>query len=288
MFSGDLMPDDLSFEEEIEQFIKFLEYYNESYYLPSHVIAENIFGETILPTDRGRNQFKMYSLDEICKSCDCFREGRFIFTPKTTDAIWYKTYGDDFYIFLIEFKGDYLCKNTRKCTLIELKDDLEVLQQRYENNEDFGDIVKRMDSIINKYSDKMLNGLAVKPLETVTVSLPLIYEEYYKKNQDQGSVKWIDIKEFLDKSKIVYRLVSISEGHNPNRFRTRTNAYRCSSFIPISCNKYAQAEEDDEPIKSYESNLRPFYKRYQNAGIINHYDFIENTEFNNFIKDYLM
>ena len=30
----------------------------------------------------------------------------------------------------------------------------------------------------------MLNGLAAKPLETVTIALPLIYEEYYKKNKD--------------------------------------------------------------------------------------------------------
>lgn len=284
------MPNDEVYTVEEQQFIDFLEYYEDNYYLPSHVIAENEFGETILPTDKGRNQFEMYSLDEICKSCECFREGDYSFTPKTTDAIWYKKCDGYFYIFLIEFKGDYLCKNTNKCTLIDLKDDIEILQNGYSQYDDeykkIGSIINRMDQVIKKYSDKLLNGLAVKPLETVTVSIPLIYEDYYEKNKD--SVDWIDIREFLRKSIIVYRLVSISEDYNPNRHRTRGKSYRCSSFPPIPCNKYAIDEEDQEPIKTYEANLRTYYKRFKESEVIDYYDFLENTEFNNFIRDYLM
>ena len=278
------MPSSIEYNDEETQFIKFLEYF-ENYYLPSHIIAQNIYGETILPTKKGKNQFEMYSLDDICKSCSCFKENDLIFTPKTTDAIWYKKCGDIFYIFLIEFKGDYLCKNSSKCSLIELKKDLENINDEYNNS--FNHIVGSMKNIVNKYSDKMLNGLAMKPLETVTVSIPLIYEDYYRNNKNKSDVEWIDIREFLNNSKIVYRVVSISEGYEPNRQRTRGRAYRCSNMIPNECEKYAKEEMDDEPIKSYESSLKTYYKRYENAGIIYNYDFIENTEFNNFIKNYL-
>lgn len=284
------MPNDEVYTVEEQQFIDFLEYYEQDFYLPSHVIAENRFGETILPTDKGRNQFEMYSLDEICKSCECFMEGDHPSTPKTTDAIWYRKCEDDFYIFLIEFKGDYLCKNTNKCTLIDLKDDMEILKQEYNQNDDeykkINSIIKRMDNVIGKYSDKLLNGLAFKPLETVTVSIPLIYEEYFEKNKDL--VKWMDIREFLRKSIIVYRLVTISEGYTPNRQKSRGKAYRCSSFPPIPCNKYAIEEEDHEVVKTYEANLKTYYKRFKESEVIDYYDFLENTEFNNFINDYLM
>ena len=284
------MPNDEIYTVEEKQFIDFLEYYKEDFYLPSHVIAENIKGETILPTDRGRNQFEMYSLDEICQSCECFQEGDYSFTPKTTDAIWYKKCEDDFYIFLIEFKGDYLCKYTNKCTLIDLKDDMETLMQGYREQDDeykkINSIITRMEKVIDKYSDKLLNGLAVKPLETVTVSLPLIYEEYFEKNKD--SVNWMDIREFLRESIIVYRLVTISENYTSNRHRDRAKSYRCSSFTPIPCNKYAIEEEDQEPIKTYEANLSTYYKRFKESEVIDYYDFLENIEFNNFIKNYLM
>lgn len=278
------MSSNIDYTDEETQFIKFLEYF-ENFYLPSHIIAQNIYGETILPTKKGKNQFEMYSLDDICKSCSCFKENDIIFTPKTTDAIWYKKCGDTFYIFLIEFKGDYLCKNSSKCSLIELKKDLENVNRQYNN--DLKHIVGSMKNIVNKYSDKMLNGLAMKPLETVTVSIPLIYEDYFRNNKNDSEVEWIDIRKFLNKSKIVYRVVSISENYEPNRHRSRGRAYRCSNMIPNACERYAEEELDDEPIKSYESNLRTYYKRYENAGIIYNYDFIENTEFNNFIKNYL-
>lgn len=278
------MSSNIDYTDEETQFIKFLEYF-ENFYLPSHIIAQNIYGETILPTKKGKNHFEMYSLDDICKSCSCFKENDIIFTPKTTDAIWYKKCGDTFYIFLIEFKGDYLCKNSSKCSLIELKKDLENVNRQYNN--DLKHIVGSMKNIVNKYSDKMLNGLAMKPLETVTVSIPLIYEDYFRNNKNDSEVEWIDIRKFLNKSKIVYRVVSISENYEPNRHRSRGRAYRCSNMIPNACERYAEEELDDEPIKSYESNLRTYYKRYENAGIIYNYDFIENTEFNNFIKNYL-
>lgn len=271
------------YTDEEKQFICFLKDYPQ-YYLESFKIALNDDGDTILPTDRGRNQFKMYALDKICESCKCFKHEDYESRPKTSDAIWYKKCEDKFFIFLIEFKGDYLCKNSKKCTLLDVLDTLKQKNQAL-NHELTGEI-KQLKSVVKKYSDSQLNGLAVKPLESVTIALPLIYEEYYDNNKQKG-IKHLDINNFLKKSKIIYRVVSISEEYTPNRHRQRSNTYRCSNVTPKACNKYAKAEEDDEPIKSYESSLKAFHRRYLDAGIIQSADFIENIEFNNFIKNYL-
>ena len=273
----------MSFSDEEIQFIKFLEYYPQ-FYKKAHVIAENKEGESILPTGKGRNEFKMYALDDICHSCNNFYDDGIFFTPKTTDAIWYKKIEDKFFIFLIEFKGDKLCKNSSKCSLVDVFDTIKQKNEVYHN--EFRSVIGSLEKIINKYSDKMLNGLAAKPLETVTISLPLIYEEYYEKNKDNDDVKYIDIKSFLDNARIVYRVVSIAD-ENANRQKSRGRAYRCSNMVPALCDRYAKENNDREINSSYESSLKTYHKRYEKAGIIYNADFVDNTAFNNFINNHL-
>ena len=274
----------MSLTSEETQFVKFLESFPQ-FYMESHRIAENKKGISILPKGKGRNEFKMYSLDDICHSCSIFKEGGLLFTPKTTDAIWYKKENDNFYIFLIEFKGDYLCKNSSKCKLVDVADTLKIKNEHYNN--EFQHEIKDLEKIISKFSDKMLNGLAAKPLETVTIALPLIYEEYYEKNKDHDDVEYLDIRSFLSKSRIIYRVVSISEDYEPNRQRTRGRSYRCSTMIPAACKKLAREKHDRELEASYESSLQTYHKRYVRAGIVYSAGFVDNTAFNNFIDDYL-
>ena len=57
----------------------------------------------------------------------------------------------------------------------------------------------------------MLNGLAAKPLETVTISLPLIYEEYYEKNKDD--VKYLVIRNFLRNSRKFQKSLKCEKTH---------------------------------------------------------------------------
>lgn len=263
-------------------FVNFLESFPQ-FYKKAHVIAENKDGVSILPTGKGRNEFKMFSLDDICHSCYTFKQGDVWFTPKTTDALWYKKCGDNFIIFLIEFKGDYLCRNSSKCSLVDVVDTLKIKNENYNN--EFINEIKRLDKIISKYSDKMLNGLAVKPLETVTIALPLIYEEYYEKNKDE--IEYLDIRKFLASSRIVYRVVSISEDYEANRQRSRGKSYRCSNMIPSACKIYAEEKHDNELVASYESSLQTYHKRYVKAGIVDSAGFVENITFNNFINTYL-
>ena len=260
------------------KFVKFLESFPQ-FYWPSHKIAENTKGISILPMDDGKNEFKMYALDEICHSCSIFKEGGVWFTPKTTDAIWYKKEGENFFIFLIEFKGDFLCRTSSKCSLVKVVDSLK--NKNY--NDEFTREITSLDKIVDKYSDRMLNGLAAKPLETVTIALPLIYEEYYEKN----NVEYLDIRKFLSNSRIIYRVVSISDDYEPNRQRSRGRSYRCSNMIPSACKKLARERHDHELDSSYESSLQTHHRRYERAGIVFSAGFVDNMAFNNFIENYL-
>lgn len=267
------------YTEEEQSFIDFLGSYSR-FYLPSREIAENKFGETILPA--GQGDFRMYALDEICHSCKIFREGKFLFTPKTTDAIWYKKVNGMFYIFLIEFKGDFLFRNSSKCSLIELADNLKAKNEHL--NDELKSELKTANWLIGRYSDRMLNGLAAKPLETVTVALPLIYEDYLGNNPD---VQDINIRSFLDSSRIIYRVISLARDWESNRLRARSKSFRSSNVIPSSCKKYAELKHDREPVTSYESSLKTHHRRYERAGIVYSADFVDNTAFNNFIDNYL-
>ncbi len=261
-------------------FIDFLGSFRQ-FYWKAHEIAENSKGVSILPIGDGKNEFRMYALDEICHSCKIFREGNLLITPKTTDAIWYKKENNNFFIFLIEFKGDFLCRNSSKCTLVEVVDSI----KEKDTQGEFSKEIYKLDKIVDKYSDRMLNGLAAKPLETVTIALPLIYEEYYEKNKDD--VEFLDIRKFLDSARIIYRVVSISDKYEPNRQRTRGKSYRCSTMIPARCKQLALERHDRELDASYESSLQTYHRRYERAGIVYSAGFVDNIAFNNFIENYL-
>ena len=115
--------------------------------------------------------------------------------------------------------------------------------------------------------------MALKPLECVTVALPLIYKDYLNKHEEQ---EIFDIVDFLRKSVINYYVVVIPED-DENTFRTRTNAKTLGSAV------VDDITEDDELTKDYESNLKAYYERYKQAGIINSYKFMDTSEFNNFV-----
>ena len=261
-------------------FVEFLNSYPQ-FYKKAHEIAENSKGVSILPMGGGKNEFKMFSLDEICHSCQIFREGNLLITPKTTDALWYKKENGNFFIFLIEFKGDLLFRNSSKCHLVYASENL---KDKNENSDiDLSVEIDHLDKALLKYSDKMLNGLAAKPLETVTIALPLIYEDYYENND----VEYLDMREFLNNSRIIYRVVSIANRYEPNRQRSRGKSYRSSNMIPSVCRKLARKKHDRELDTSYETSLQTYYRRYERAGIVYSAGFVDNVAFNNFIENYL-
>ena len=95
------------------------------------------------------------------------------------------------------------------------------------------------------------------------------------------------MKNFLSSSRIIYRVVSISENYEPNRQRSRAKSYRCSNIIPSVCKKLAREKHDNELTSSYESSLQTYHRRYERAGIVYSAGFVDNVAFNNFIENYL-
>ena len=131
-----------------------------------------------------------------------------------------------------------------------------------------------------------MKGLAAKPLETVTIALPLIYEEYFEKNKDKEDVEYIDIRNFLSKSRIIYRVVSLSD-ETSNRQKSVGSSYRCSNMIPTEYKLYARKKHDRLLELSYESSLKTYHRRYEKAGIVYSAGFVDTKGFNNFINNHL-
>ena len=275
----------LNFIAQQNQFIKFIESYNE-YLWPAYRIAEKNDDKSLINVKKDGNCFKLYSLDNICQSRSIFWKNEPNITPKTTDALWFKKGGGGkFFIYLIEFKGD---KIDNKSTKQRFKDYIKELKRnkKYALNDidkrEIQNVINNILPFYNKYSDSMLNSLVLKPLETITTSLPLIYMDYYGKNKKNDGVEYIDMKDFLRKAIINYYVVIFCDKDkedNPHRVRTfaKTTGNEIINEIP---------QKDDLELKeNYKNNLNTYYERYKKAKIFNFYDYLDPSQVNMFIKD---
>lgn len=292
-----MMVDKMDFIEQQKQFEMFLKSY-EDYLRPAYMIAQNNDDETILNVKKIGSHFRLFSLDSICQTRKIFWKYSSInFTPKTTDAIWFKP-GDDgsFFIYLIEFKGDKIKNKSTKSRFKEYLEELENDRDQAWNpidKREINKIINKITPFYNKYSDSMLNSLVLKPLETVTTTIPLIYKDYYLNNKDNDNVKFIDIVDFLKGAVINYYVVLFPDD-NPkideeneineyNPFRNRTNAKTLGDTIVEGV--YTHSQRDDIELKeSYENILNSYYERYKQAEIINRYEFMATDEFNAFVS----
>ena len=265
--------------EFIDQQVLFCDFFQtyEPYFKKAYIIAKNNDDESILNPKSIGNNCKFYSLDAICQTRSIFW-GDIDFTPKTTDAIRFKKCENgSFCIYLIEFKGDKIKNKTSKAKFKEYLDELEE-KLKYSLNsierEEIQKIINSITPLYNKYSDSLLNSLVLKPLETVTTAIPLIYKDYCQKtNPDEI----FDIIDFLRKSKINYYVVLIPDD-DTNPFRTRTDAKTTSNAV-------VDHKNDLELTENYETNLKTYYERYKQAGIIDSYKFMDTREFNNFVLE---
>ena len=283
------MSSDVEYTEDEQKFVDFIESYS-SYHKPAYIISMDNKGVPLLNNKKGKNQFPMYDLDKMCGACTIFWHDGIAITPKTTDALWFKKDEENgvFYIILVEFKGDKLYHKSNKCELVKY---LKTLKDRFRDNpfdDDARMDIPIIEKIIKKYSDKMLNGLALKPLETITIALPLLYQDYCNKHED---VESFDIVGFLRNSEIIYRVVTILDEEN-NDFPENPTASHLQSAATASegsdiCIEQGLVDEDMELLESYEANLATYYYRYAKANIIcDTKNFIDKSGFNNFINDF--
>lgn len=276
---------DLDFIAQQNQFIKFIESYN-AYLWPAYRIAENNDDESLINVKKKGNRFKLYSLDNICQSRPIFWKNKPNITPKTTDALWFKKDDNgDFFIYLIEFKGDKIENKSTKQKFKEYIDDLKEIRDKTDNyfeKEETQKLINKIEPFYNKYSDSMLNSLVLKPLETITTSLPLIYKDYYGKNKENDGVEYIDMNDFLRKATINYYVVIFCDKdkeYNPYRTRTFTKTMGNEIVNEIPKNDNLDLKEN------YKNNLNTYYERYKKAKIFNFYDYLDPSQVNIFIQD---
>ena len=196
-----------------KEFKEFIKSY-EKFYKDITEISMSDFGESLI-----ENDFKMYSLDEMCWDCELLEEN----TPKTTDALWFKESLDGkITLYIIEFKfhnfnnpnaKDMLEIMAKDVNNSELEDKYKCLSDKFKNN---------LRKIKNYYGDEVEFSLILKPIESLSIVIPTLYEQYCI---DKG-IPQKDIRSFLDN--IEKRLIVFvshyddKKKHNKSKQRVQT------------------------------------------------------------------
>ena len=196
-----------------KEFKEFIKSY-EKFYKDITEISMSDFGESLI-----ENDFKMYSLDEMCWDCELLEEN----TPKTTDALWFKESLDGkITLYIIEFKfhnfnnpnaKDMLEIMARDVNDSELEDKYKCLSDKFKNN---------LRKIKNYYGDEVEFSLILKPIESLSIVIPTLYEQYCIDN----GIPQKDIRSFLDN--IEKRLIVFvshyddKKKHNKSKQRVQT------------------------------------------------------------------
>lgn len=196
-----------------KEFKEFIKSY-EKFYKDITEISMSDFGESLI-----ENDFKMYSLDEMCWDCKLLEED----TPKTTDALWFKESLDGkITLYIIEFKfHNFNTPNAKDMLEImakdvndsELEDKYKCLSDKFKNN---------LRKIKNYYGDEVEFSLILKPIESLSIVIPTLYEQYCIDN----GIPQKDIRSFLDN--IEKRLIVFvshyddNKKHNKSKQRVQT------------------------------------------------------------------
>ena len=196
-----------------KEFKEFIKSY-EKFYKDITEISMSDFGESLI-----ENDFKMYSLDEMCWDCKLLEED----TPKTTDALWFKESLDGkITLYIIEFKfhnfnnpnaKDMLEIMAKDVNDSKLEDKYKCLSDKFKNN---------LRKIKNYYGDEVEFSLILKPIESLSIVIPTLYEQYCIDN----GIPQKDIRSFLDN--IEKRLIVFvshyddKKKHNKSKQRVQT------------------------------------------------------------------
>ena len=190
-----------------KEFINFIKSY-ERFYEDITEISMSDFGKPLI-----ENDFKMYSLDEMCWDCELLKE----YTPKTTDALWFKESLDGkLTLYIIEFKFHNFNKPNAR-------DMLKLMDKDVKNSDCASDKFKNNFSKIKKYyGDEVEFSLILKPIESLAVVIPTLYEQYCIDN----NLPIKDIRSFLEnvEKKLIVFISHYDEKrkHNKSKQRVQT------------------------------------------------------------------
>ena len=228
-----------------EEFIKFIKSHKK-FHKKITEISMNKFGEPLI-----ENDFKMYSLDEMCWDCELLQEN----TPKTTDALFYKPNRDGkLSLYLIEFKfhnfNDPNAKDMLNLISNDVNNDSKNKYNCLPNN-----YKKYLRKINNYYGDEVQFGLVLKPIESLNVVIPALYEQYCIDND--CPIK--DIRKYLENvEKKVIVFVSHFEDAN-------------------------QRNKSKQNVQSMDFGLRNNYRRLEQGKIIDSHEIYAGYQFNQFL-----
>ena len=161
------------------EFINFIKSHDK-FYENITEISKNSSGKSLIDND-----FKMYSLDEMCWDCNLLKDN----LPKTTDALFYRESLDGkLTLYIIEFKFHNFNNPNAK-------DMLEIMAKDVNKYDCVSNKFKRnLRKIKNYYGDEVEFSLILKPIESLSVVIPALYEQYCMDND----LPIKDIKSFLD------------------------------------------------------------------------------------------
>ena len=240
-----------------EEFIKFIKSFDEG----SH--ENHKFHDTITEISRKHsgkreplieNDFEMYSLDDIKDGSKLLKDN----PPKTTDALYFKLDDGKLILYLIEFKFHNLDDPDAKDLLNAFVNEIYSSDNKKKYDKCLSKNDKKdLNKIRNYYGDDVSNTLVLKPIETIRVVLPRLYEEYYNKNPN---VEKIDIREYLDLIEKRY-FVFVSTYTETGKF----NRHK-------------------EELESQSTGLEKYFDRLKSGNIIDHYEIWPRCDFEDFLK----
>ena len=244
-----------------EDFIKFIKSFIGEIYIDKYFRKHKLFDEIteISRKDGGdrtpliEREFKMFSLDDMCHACELLKGN----TPKTTDALFYRQNEDEtLSLYFIEFKYHNLDTPDLKNTFEVIVDDIypdydkkyKCLSKGYK---------KQLNKIKKYYGDEVEHKLILKPIESINVVIPALYEEYCQKEDKTPK----DIKTYLNNvEKRVFIFVSdYSPGGKENLSRDR-------------------GETSGDKINMY-------YERLKQGNLIDYYKIYHRDKWDYFIKE---
>lgn len=194
-----------------DEFINFLKFFRDDYFRSVQEISK--------PADSDRflvdSEFKMFSFDEMCRKYSIMEDN----LPKTVDALHYEIdeENDCLTLYLIEFKTFNIEDDRSTYTKLEaLHMKLKKLNKRtceYSDEKFVSDgTLKYFEEIKEHFVDSIEFDLIVKPIETLIVSLPWLYDEYCADNEVNVVKK--DFRDYLNNIDI--KLVVFVNRYAPN------------------------------------------------------------------------
>lgn len=262
-----------------KKFIEFIEKFSENkkYYDSVREISRS---KTYPYDPLIRNDFPMYSLDDICQESSAFSEFN---TPTTTDALFFKEEMGDLTLYIIEFKFFNLKYSIDKFKVGKLFEKVEVVNNKLKKDINYSEddcfteyFMKDFKKLKSHYGDTAEFSLKMKPVETLDYVLPELYKEYCKFGDENDAEEFREFLKGINKKYIVFLL--------------KESIYDIKEH-----EQYIKAKKEGKPTRRYNrSKMRLYAKssslhkqliRFKNAKIIDDYEIKSRDDFNMFLRE---